>query len=123
MEPLQLKAGSASGGQQQGVSKSNLAQPATGSNAGGTPIGSVQPGVAASSLTSQSGISLGGQGALPGVSLGPPTSTISQPVKTTPPKHHHVGAILFGLPVLLVVIAVIGSWWAARAEKSTTGYR
>jgi hypothetical protein len=81
---------------------------------GGTPS-SIQPGTAASTLTSTGGITLQ-QTALSTVSLG----TASANVSVAQPVHHKINAGLLGFSLTLLVFAIALFWYTGRAEKNTT---
>jgi hypothetical protein len=83
--------------------------------------GSVQPGTAASVLTSQGGQQLTPT-SLPTVSLG--TSTGTRTTATTQPvaQKHHVNPTLAGFAILLLLVAAVLFWTTSRSVKSTTKY-
>lgn len=113
----QLTASSGSGTQSATQSPQTAGQPSTAA----AQTSNVQPGTATDLLRSQSGVQLQDT-ALSTVSLSTQTtssSTTSAAPATQQPKHH-VNAVLFALPVLLVLLAVIFFWLTSRSVKSTT---
>lgn len=93
--------------------------PQTSSAAGfaNSPSSGVQPGTAESTLQSkQGGIPLG-QASLSTVSLN--TATVAKPRIVTP-KSHHINPALFGVSLLLLVVAVGLFWTTSRSVKTTT---
>ncbi|MGH7192307.1 MAG: hypothetical protein ACREJM_02095 [Candidatus Saccharimonadales bacterium] len=83
--------------------------------------GGVQPGTAASLLTSSQGEYMGSP-AITTVSLGAAGQTqaaTQAPSDTTKPVHH-TSAAWFVVPVALCLVAVVMFWTMTRTAKSTT---
>ncbi len=94
-------------------------QPAT----NGAQSSSVQPGTATDLLSSRGGVPLQ-EKVLPSVNLGATTSSVAvRPEPRPEPKpvaKHHVSVVLFGLPVLLVLVAIALLWAVRRSAKNPT---
>ncbi|HUY85286.1 MAG TPA: hypothetical protein VMU97_02100, partial [Candidatus Dormibacteraeota bacterium] len=72
--------------------------------------------------SSQNGVTLHGT-ALSTVNLTTPAPALPLATSTAAPARpakHHVNPVLFGLPALLVVVAVVLFWVTSRTVKSTT---
>ena len=95
--------------------------PSTQSLDTGTPSSGVQPGTAASLLNGQAGVPLHGT-ALSTVNLAPgatATQTHASTAAAAKPKHH-TNPVLFGVAVLLLLVAIVLFWLTSRSVKNTT---
>lgn len=77
----------------------------------------VQPGTTSSLLTSTQGVSLSDT-PLTTVSLA--SSTQAQPNQAGQPVHHHVNYGLYGVSIVLCVLAAVIFWATGRSAKNTT---
>jgi hypothetical protein len=114
----QLSASSGSGTQ-----GSTQSPQSAGSTATGAPTSSVQPGTATALLNNgQGGVPLHGT-ALSTVNLAPATAaatvTVQPPLPGMPAKHH-INTPLFGMAILLFVVAAVLFWTTGRSVKNTT---
>jgi hypothetical protein len=79
--------------------------------------GDVQPGTINSLLTSTQGVSLSGT---PLTTVNLTGSTQAQPDQASQPAHHHINYGLYGVSILLCVVAAVLFWATSRSAKNTT---
>lgn len=120
MADNQLSATTGSGTQTTTQSPQTAGQPA----ATGTQSSGIQPGTATSLLSSgQNGVTLHDT-PLSTVNLVTPAPALPLATSTAQPAQqpakHHINPVLFGLPILLFVIAAVFFWATSRTVKSTT---
>ncbi len=118
MAQSQLTAGTGTGTQ----TSTQSPQGATGqTGAPAAQTGSVQPGTATSVLTSSGGITLQNT-PLTTVNLGASTQAATAAAAPVAAPKHHFNPVLFGVSVLLCLIAVALFWATMRSAKNTTDY-